>query len=192
MLCSVAVAISFSPLIGIFADKVSPKFTLPFSFLMRASAIALFYFIKDPTKPFAYFVGTLLVLGTTAEQICSDCILMRNADREIRGVIFGTAVAFGYLGQLILCLVGGWLFDHVGPKSPFMYVGALDLLFGIGSIILGFCGIIKNDIEVRKLEAEEINKERRRIEEEINRHLEQEIDESDKTKFYSINTNGLD
>ena len=117
---------------------------------------------------------------------------MRNADREIRGVIFGTAVAFGYLGQLILCLVGGWLFDHVGPKSPFMYVGALDLLFGIGSIILGFCGIIKNDIEVRKLEAEEINKERRRIEEEINRHLEQEIDESDKTKFYSINTNGLD
>ena len=98
MLCSVAVAISFSPLIGIFADKVSPKFTLPFSFLVRAFSIALFYFIDDPTKPFAYLVGTLLVLGTTAEQICSDCILMRNADREIRGVIFGTAVACGYLG----------------------------------------------------------------------------------------------
>ena len=67
MLCSVAVAISFSPLIGIFADKVSPKFTLPLSFLVRASAIALFYFIEDPTKPYAYIVGTLLVFGTTAE-----------------------------------------------------------------------------------------------------------------------------
>jgi len=98
MLCSVAVAISLSPLVGMLADRVSPRFTLPFSFFMRASAIGLFYFIDDPTRPYAYMVGTFLVLGTTCEQICSDCILMRNAHREIRGVIYGTAVAFGYLG----------------------------------------------------------------------------------------------
>ena len=58
-----------------------------------------------------------------------------------------------------------------------MYVGALDLLFGIGAIILGLCGLIGNDIEVRRLETEEINKERRRIEEEINRCLELECEQ---------------
>ena len=64
-----------------------------------------------------------------------------------------------------------------------MYVGALDLLFAFGSVICACCGMIKNDIEVRRLEADDINKERRSIEEELNRRLEQEIDESDEVKF---------
>ena len=98
MLVSVAFAISLSPVIGIFTDRYSPRITLPVSFLIRAFAIVLFWFIDDPTTFYAYMVGSLLVLGTTAEQICSDSILMRNADREIRGVIYGTAVATGYLG----------------------------------------------------------------------------------------------
>ena len=115
MMCSVGFAIALSPIIGIFTDKFSPRVTLPCSFLLRAFAIVLFYFIDNPTSFYAYAVGSLLVLGTTAEQICSDSILMRNADREIRGVIYGTAVACGYLGQLILCILGGWLFDNVSP-----------------------------------------------------------------------------
>ena len=67
MLVSVAFAISLSPLIGAFTDRVSPRVTLPVSFLLRALAIVLFYFISDPTTFYAYAVGSLLVLGTTAE-----------------------------------------------------------------------------------------------------------------------------
>lgn len=98
MLCSVTVAIAFSPCIGIFIDRVSPCITIPTAFLLRAIAVGLFHFIEDPTHVYAYVVGTLLVFGTTCEQICSDGILMRNAEREIRGVIYGTAVACGYAG----------------------------------------------------------------------------------------------
>ena len=155
MLCSIVVAIAFSPLIGFFTDRVSPRFTLPFAFLLRALGIVLFMWIENPTHIFAYCVGTILVLGTTCEQICSDSILMRNADREIRGLIYGTAGACGYLGQLILCIAGGWLFDHVSPQAPFIYVGAMDFLFAMIVIILSLCGVIKNDIKIRKaLEAE--------------------------------------
>jgi len=68
-------------------------------------------------------------------------------------VIYGTAVAFGYMGQLLLCLVGGWLFDHVGPKTPFFFVGILDVTFAIVCAILGCCGVIKDDIKERKLKA---------------------------------------
>ena len=67
MLCSVAFAISLSPVIGILTDKFSPRVTLPVSFCLRAFAIALFYFIDNPTTFYAYAVGSLLVLGTTAE-----------------------------------------------------------------------------------------------------------------------------
>ena len=67
MLCSVIVALSFSPVIGIIVDKVSPRITLPSAFLIRATSIAMFYFIEDPASPFAYATGTLLVFGTTCE-----------------------------------------------------------------------------------------------------------------------------
>ena len=141
---------------------------------------------------YAYCVGTMMVFGTTCEQICSDGILMRNADREIRGVIYGTAVACGYFGQLVMCLIGGYLFDHVSPKGPFLFVGVLDLTFAIFVIFLGCCGVLKNDIKARRLEADEINARRRKIEEEINRQLEEEADETDHIKFYSINAHGID
>ena len=115
MLCSVTVAIAFSPIIGMFTDRVSPRLTLPCAFLLRGCAIIMFMFIENPKHWYAFFVGTLLVLGTTCEQICSDAILMRNADREIRGVVYGTAAASGFLGQLVLCVVGGWMLDNVSP-----------------------------------------------------------------------------
>ena len=67
MLCSVVVGITFSPLIGMFTDRVSPRVTLPIAFLLRALGIVAFTFIENPTHVYAYVVGTLLVLGTTSE-----------------------------------------------------------------------------------------------------------------------------
>ena len=67
MLCSVSIGIALSPFIGIFTDTVSPRVTLPVAFFFRAFSIGLFYFIEDPTQPYAYVVGTMLVFGTTCE-----------------------------------------------------------------------------------------------------------------------------
>ena len=67
MLCSVAVAIALSPLIGIFTDRVSPRITLPASFLFRALSVLLFCFVSNPTHFYAYFCGSMMVIGTTAE-----------------------------------------------------------------------------------------------------------------------------
>ena len=145
--------------------------TLPAAFTFRAIGIGLFIFIENPKHIFAYAVGTWLVLGTTCEQICADCILMRNAEREIRGVIYGTSIAFGYLGQFVLCIAGGWLFDHVGPKTPFYFVGILDITFALTAAILSCCGVIENDIAKRKKQAEEIERKRAEIESDLNRGL---------------------
>ena len=67
MMCSVAIAIALSPLIGIFTDKVSPRVTLPTAFMFRALAVLLFCFVDNPTHFYAYFCGSLMVIGTTAE-----------------------------------------------------------------------------------------------------------------------------
>ena len=117
---------------------------------------------------------------------------MRNADKEIRGVIYGTAVAFGYAGQLILCLAGGWLFDNVGPKTPFYFVGCCDLTVCFLTIILGLTGVIKNDITERKLEAEEIERKRQLIEEQIasnNSNKKRQRECAEVNNNFSINAN---
>ena len=162
MMVSVIIGLAFSPLIGWLSDRTSPLISIPCSFLLRAGSIGLFVLIENPTHVYAFAVGCLLILGTTCEQICADSILMRNAEREIRGVLYGTSVACGFLGQLVLCLAGGWLFDHVGPKTPFFFVGVLDIICALITILCGCCGWIKNDIEERKQKAES---ERQRVEE---------------------------
>ena len=136
--------------IGKAIDNVSPTITIPFAFFLRAFAFFLFIFITDPSEIYAYVVGCLMIVGTSTETICSDAMLMRNADKEIRGTIYGASSAFGFLGQFVFCLIGGFLFDDVSIYAPFICVGIVDFLMAIAAIILGYCGILKNDIRERR------------------------------------------
>lgn len=106
----------------------------------------MFWFVEHPTGYYAYAVSVLLVLATGMENVTVDCLLLRTADREIRGVVFGIANACGYIGMLCFSLGGGILFDTVGPYSPFMLVGSLDLIFGTFCTVFALCGWISNDM----------------------------------------------
>ena len=54
---------------------------------------------------------------------------------------------FGFVGLFLFTMAGGFAYDYLGPKSPFVIVGCLDVTFVIVSIITGFClGYIKNDV----------------------------------------------
>jgi MFS family permease len=115
--------------------------------------VVMFTFIETPNGIYAYVVSVLLVLCTVMENVTTDCLLLRNAEREIRGVLLGVSNSCGYIGVLIFSLVGGILFDKVGPYWPFIFVGCLDLAFAIFTTICSLFGVIKNDIlekEVRR------------------------------------------
>ena len=86
-----------------------------------------------------------MVLCTVMENVTVDTLIMRNSDKEIRGVVYGAGSACGYFGMLIFSIVGGILFDRVVHYTTFMFVGACDLTFAIFVTILSCCGVIKND-----------------------------------------------
>ena len=146
MIVSIVCGIAFVPLVGKLADNVNPQIVLPLSCITRFLACVGFLFIKNPAHIFSYFISIMLVLGTLMEQVCNEAIMFRNAPREIRGVIFGVANAFGFLGQFIFAMVGGILFDTMGPKWPFLLVGACDFTLFVITASLGYCGVIVNDI----------------------------------------------
>jgi MFS-type transporter involved in bile tolerance (Atg22 family) len=98
MMVSVVLGVLLVPLVGKMADTLDPRVMLPCSFAARASAIVLFCFIKDPSTIYSYCVSVCLVLGTVLENVTIDVVLLRNADTQIRGILYGIAVASGYFG----------------------------------------------------------------------------------------------
>jgi len=107
MIVSVVFGILLVPICGKIADTCNPKIVLPFAFFSRACVIGMFTFIKEPNGYYAYSISVLLVLTTAMENVTVDCLLLRNADRQIRGVIFGAGTSCGFIGCLIFSLVGG-------------------------------------------------------------------------------------
>ena len=112
MIVSVVLGLLLVPVVGRVADLIDPRILLPSCFSVRALAIVAFMYIQKPNSIYSYGVSVLLVLGTVMENVTVDVVLMRNADKQIRGVIYGIAVASGYVGQMIFSAAAGILFDR--------------------------------------------------------------------------------
>jgi MFS family permease len=74
-----------------------------------------------------------MVLASFLENTTLDAVFTKNLPRDIRGILNGIYASFGTIGTLIFSKVGGYLYDHNGPASPFVLVGILDLVF---------CGVV--------------------------------------------------
>ena len=107
----------------------------------------MFTLIRDPNGIYCYATSCAMILGTMMENVIIDCLLLRRANPQIRGVLYSSAVAFGYVGLFIFSLVGGLLFDRYGPYMPFVFVGGCDFFFGISASVLGFKNVLKNDFK---------------------------------------------
>ena len=153
MVASIIVGGLLAPVTGKLVDKVNPRILLPVAFILRALTIVLFYFVSDPEGFLSFLSAILMVMMTANEMLTVDAIILRSADKEIRGTIFGLTTGLSYLGMLVTALVGGYLVDLFGAKYPFYFVGCCDTLFAIFVIIYGVCmGRIKDDVKERKMQ----------------------------------------
>ena len=48
---------------------------------MRASTVAMFFFVKRPNGYYSYIVSVLMVLCTGMENMTVDCLILRSADK---------------------------------------------------------------------------------------------------------------
>lgn len=72
-------------------------------------------------------------------------MFIRNMRSTIRGTMTGIAFFFGSVGTTTFVMVGGILFDKVGPWAPFMLVGVTDGVIIIFIMIYLGLGLIKRD-----------------------------------------------
>jgi len=79
-------------------------------------------------------------VGSLFENITLEGLFNKNLPKDIRGTLNSAFNLFGNLGMLVFTIVGGYLYDNVGPDSPFLIVSACDCLFALGIIVLILMG----------------------------------------------------
>ncbi len=133
------------PIFGYLSDKVDLRYVIPFAFLSRGIVAASFKSIENPKDFDAYVICVLLVITSVIQFLSVEVMFMRNMQSTIRGTMTGIAFFFGSVGTTTFVMVGGILFDQVGPWAPFMLVGAVDGIIIIFIVIYLGCGLIKRD-----------------------------------------------
>jgi predicted MFS family arabinose efflux permease len=68
--------------------------------------------------------------------VVAQSVLGEESPAELRGISMSVFALLGTLGVLLSTSVGGQLFDRVGPAAPFLFVGALNLVFAIWAITM--------------------------------------------------------
>ena len=92
-----------------------------------------------------------MIIATIVESISVDTIFQQNLAKETRAILNGCYSFAGQIGILTYSLVAGYLFDKVGPKSPFALIGLLDTVYALIIITAATCGVFeKHEDKSRK------------------------------------------
>jgi MFS family permease len=82
----------------------------------------------------------MMMVSTVFENTTIDGLFTKNLPKEIRGSLNGVYNFFGNFGVLLFSKLGGYLYDSVGPSTPFMIVIVADVVFASFIIVLKLCG----------------------------------------------------
>ena len=141
----IAVALTI-PIFGFLADKADVRVLIPATFLVRGLIALSFRFISNPNDFHSYALCILMVVVSIIQFISVEVIFLRNMEGHIRGTLSGMAFFFGSFGTTTFSLVGGIVFDKIGPWAPFMVVGGADMVVLVISLIFILRGsITRND-----------------------------------------------
>ena len=126
---------------GRYADKISPKVSIPICFSIRGLVFTCYYFVEPGTNLFyvispcahvAYY-GTLIVIFAYME--CMYTI-------DIRGILSSITGILGQIGSLLFTIICNYMFQHQGNSSPLAAIAGLDFLMAVLTLVFAFLGLI--------------------------------------------------
>jgi MFS family permease len=86
------------------------------------------------TKNLPLFV--LLAMGQGSAIIASATLVGQEAPARERGTIVATSGLFGAIGILVAAVIGGRIFDSIGPSAPFVMLGLLQLVLCLAAVVV--------------------------------------------------------
>lgn len=93
-------------------------------------------FVSNPLAPVDLPLILLLGIGQISAFIGSQSLVGQEAPIGERGAILGGFNTAGAIGILFCSIVGGYLFDAVSPRGPFILVGAINAMVFVLCLIV--------------------------------------------------------
>lgn len=92
-------------------------------------------FVDGVTGWSIYLVVAFIGVGEAAQTISQQAFFGQEAPPHLRGTAYGMLAVMGTVSVVAVSMIGGQLFDRLGPTGPFMLSGGLHILVIGGSLI---------------------------------------------------------
>jgi len=119
-----------------FLDKFNRVSTLTVCLLIAAVGYAGMGFVENPLDRADIPLIILLGVGQMSAFLGSMSLLGQEAPQDERATVIGGFNIAGALGIAFVSGIGGYLFDAVSPKAPFILAGALNALVMVFALVV--------------------------------------------------------
>lgn len=116
------------PVFGILLDRLNRVTGVALAMGLAGAGYISMGFITSPLDFAMLPAFALLAIGQISAMTASVTLVGQEAAPAERGSVVAMNGWCGAVGILLSAVVGGRLFDHLGPAAPFVMIGALQLL----------------------------------------------------------------
>jgi MFS family permease len=114
---------------GWLSDKVGERVNIAISFLFMAVSIGMIAGVPDASPAWVYVLGWVIAgLGVGLATPAYQSLISKAVPQRLRGVAFGLFSTSLGLVSLPAPVIGGYLWENVSPRFPFMLTALVSLL----------------------------------------------------------------
>jgi MFS family permease len=117
-------------------DRFNRVTGLAICMALAAAGYLSMFFVHDPMLKSSLPLFALLGLGQISAFFGATVLIGQEAPIAERASVVAAFNFCGAIGILVTSKLGGYLFDHVGPASPFIMIGVLNLLVLVASLVV--------------------------------------------------------
>ena len=121
-----SVALIWPLVIAIPLDRMRRMQVLAVCMGLGAIGYCSLIFVSNPLLPTSLAFFVLLGIGQISAFLGAQTVIAKEAPEDMRGSVIGVFNFCGAVGILILSVLGGYLYDRIGPWAPFFVVGSLN------------------------------------------------------------------
>jgi len=131
-----AASLPWAAIVFFLIDRFTRVTGLALCMALAAIGYLSMQLVGDPLQPAMIPLFALLGVGQISAFFGATALIGQEAPIAERASVVAMFNLCGAIGILITSKGGGWLFDHVGPASPFVMIGMLNLLVLIAAILV--------------------------------------------------------
>lgn len=129
-------AVCWAPFMGLIIDRYNRVTAQAVAMVLAGAGYLSMGFISSPLDPATYGAFALLGAGQLSALFSSQGLIGQEAPEKERGAVVGVFGVCGAIGILFATIIGGRLFDAVGPSGPFVLMGFANIVLLIWAIVV--------------------------------------------------------